>query len=511
MNKNKQLTLNFALSITSFIIGTAITFFLTPYIVGTLGRAAYGFIGLSSTIISYTSLITVALNAMAGRFISINYLQGNINDANKYFASVFYSNLFLSAIISILGVLFLIFINKMLDVPNDLLFDVRLLFSLFTINSVFGLVTGIFGLGTFIKKRLDLSYSRGIIGRFLGASILVCLFTFFSPHIWYYGIHALIMSLYAYITNRIFLRRLTPDLRIKISNYDIKKVIELIKAGSWNIINKLSGMLSHGFDLIFANIFVGAAAMGTFSLSKTLSMMVLGLFGSFSGNFSPELTELYAQNRTNELIAELQKSIKLLSCFSTPILCALYIFTGDFFRLWLPLQDHQFLYLLATLGFLASPFTLPYEGLWNIFTLTNKLKVSSLTLFAESICVFTTVLSSMLLIKDVNMRLIILAGSRTAWGILRNSLFLPMYGAHCLNIKLTTFYRYEFKALFCLVFSCFICYVLKQQININNWLLLIIAVGTCCIISFAINFFFVLDNDDKRYLITTLKNNITKI
>lgn len=179
MNKNKQLTLNFALSITSFIIGTAITFFLTPYIVGTLGRAAYGFIGLSSTIISYTSLITVALNAMAGRFISINYLQGNINDANKYFASVFYSNLFLSAIISILGVLFLIFINKMLDVPNDLLFDVRLLFSLFTINSVFGLVTGIFGLGTFIKKRLDLSYSRGIIGRFLGASILVCLFTFF--------------------------------------------------------------------------------------------------------------------------------------------------------------------------------------------------------------------------------------------------------------------------------------------------------------------------------------------
>jgi O-antigen/teichoic acid export membrane protein len=270
-------------------------------------------------------------------------------------------------------------------------------------------------------------------------------------------------------------------------------------------------MLSHGFDLIFANIFVGAAAMGTFSLSKTLSMMVLGLFGSFSGNFSPELTELYAQNRINELIAELQKSIKLLSCFSTPILCALYIFTGDFFKLWLPQQDHQFLYLLATLGFLASPFTLPYEGLWNIFTLTNKLKVSSLTLFAESICVFTTVLTSMLLIKDVHMRLIVLAGSRTAWGALRCSLFLPMYGAHCLNIKLTTFYRYVLKALFCLVLSCFICYVLKQYININNWFLLIIAVGTCCIISFAINFFFVLDKDDKRFLITTLKNKIPKI
>ena len=69
MNPNKQLSLNFALSIINFVIGTAITFFLTPYIVSTLGRAAYGFIGLSSNIIGYTSLITIALNAMAGRFI----------------------------------------------------------------------------------------------------------------------------------------------------------------------------------------------------------------------------------------------------------------------------------------------------------------------------------------------------------------------------------------------------------------------------------------------------------
>lgn len=508
MNRNKQLTLNFVLSITSFAIGTVITFFLTPYIVSTLGRAAYGFIGLSNNIIGYTTLITIALNSMASRFISISYLQGNIKDANKYFASVFYSNLFLSAIISILGVLFLTFINKLLNVPNNLLFDVRLLFLLFIINSVFGLITGIFGIGTFIKKRLDLSYSRGIIGRFLGASILVCLFSFFAPHIWYYGIHALIISLYAYITNKIFLRRLTPDLRIKISNFDLNKVIQLIKAGSWNIINRLSDMLSQGFDLIFANIFVGAAAMGTFSLSKTLFMMVLGLFGSFSGNFSPELTELYAQNRIDELIAELQKSIKLFSCFSTPILCALFIFSGDFFRLWLPHQDHQFLYLLATLGLFASPFILPYEGLWNIFTLTNKLKVSSLTLFAESICVFTTVLFSMLLVKDVNLRLIILAGSRTVWATLRSSLFLPMYGAHCLNVKLTTFYRYELKSLFCLVLSCFICYALKVYVSISNWFILIIAMGICSIISFMINFYIVLDKDDKRYLITTFKNKI---
>ena len=510
MTSNKQLFLNFTLTTTSFVVSTLITFFLTPYIVSTLGRAAYGFIALSSTIISYTSLMTIALNAMAGRFISLNYIKGEIKNANKYFSSVFYSNLFLSFIILILGLCFLFFINIILEVPYNLLFDVRLLFSLFLFNSVFGLITNIFGLGTFIKKRLDLSYSRSIIGTIFGAVILFFLYYIFPPHIWYYGINAIIISFYIFFTNRIFLKRLTPDLKIKVKDFDLNKVKELISSGAWNVLIKLSNMLSQGFDLFFANIFVGASAMGTFSLSKTLSMMVLGLFGSFSGVFSPQLTELYALNKMDELVEEIQKSIKILSCFSTPILCSVYLFTGDFFRLWLPGQDYQFLYLLATLGFLASPFTLPYEGLWSIFTLTNKLKISSLALLTESICVFTTVLLSMLLIKDVNLRLLVLAGARTVWGIFRSSLFLPIYGAHCLRIRKTTFFRNELKSLICLIISCIVCYFIKGFFYINNWISLFIIVAFSSIIAFSINFIFVLSSSDKKYLICTVKQRIIR-
>ena len=508
MSSNRQLAFNTFLTSANFVIGLTITFFLTPFIVGTLGRAAYGFIALSSTIIGYTSLMTIALNAMAGRFISINYLQGNISDANKYFSSVFFSNLVMSAVIGVMALLFVVFINSILDVPYDLLFDVRLLFVLLVINTIWGLLTNIYGLGTFIKKRLDLSYSRQIIGTFIGSSVLVALFICFPPHIWYYGINSLVLTLYVYCTNRIFLKRLTPELRVRLSDFDLSKVIELVKSGSWNIINKLSNMLSQGFDLLFANVFVGAALMGTFSLSKTLSMLVLGLFGSFSGIFSPELTDLYAKGKIEELVSELQKSIKMLSCFSTPILCVLYLFSGDFFRIWLPGQDYQLLYLLATLGFLASPFTLPYEGLWNIFTLTNKLKVSSLTLLAESIGVFSTVLLTMLFVHDTIIRLIVLAGSRTAWGILRSSLFLPLYSAHCLGIKLTTFYKYELKALLSLITACVITFLIHKVAVIESWTMLAIYALFCGAMAFAINTTIVLSASDKKFLFAQLRKRI---
>ena len=70
---NRQIAVNMVATILSYGISLGISFFLTPYIVSRLGAAAYGFLGLSNNIIGYTSLITVALNSMAGRFVSIHY------------------------------------------------------------------------------------------------------------------------------------------------------------------------------------------------------------------------------------------------------------------------------------------------------------------------------------------------------------------------------------------------------------------------------------------------------
>lgn len=121
MTKNRQMAVNIAATIIAFAVSTGITFFLTPFIVGRLGRAAYGFIGLSSSIIDYTSLITIALNAMAGRSVSISYMKGDKELANKYFSSVFFSNLFFAGVLLLLSTFFLVYIDVLLDVPPDCL------------------------------------------------------------------------------------------------------------------------------------------------------------------------------------------------------------------------------------------------------------------------------------------------------------------------------------------------------------------------------------------------------
>lgn len=65
------------------------------------------------------------------------------------------------------------------------------------------------------KNRLDLSNIRNIIGNLLNACVLVSLFAFFAPHIWYMGIAGMVLTIYTSIANYRLSRILTPELLVK--------------------------------------------------------------------------------------------------------------------------------------------------------------------------------------------------------------------------------------------------------------------------------------------------------
>lgn len=504
--KKNQLSINMVATMVTFAVGLGIRFFLTPFIVGSLGAAAYGFVGLSANILSYTQLITIALNSMAGRFITIAYIEGKIDEANKYFSSVFFANIFLSAFIFLLALGCVIYIETLIEIPSDLVADVRALFCLLTLNTLIGLLTSVWGTATFIKNRLDLSSLRTIFGNVLNAGTLIILFSFFKPHLWYVGFAGLVLTLVVSVSNYQFTRQLTPDLIIRRVNYQITKVKELVLSGLWNVIAKLGDLLDQGFDLLFANIFIGATAMGYFSIAKALPFVILSLFQTIASVFAPVLTSSFAKGEKDRLLSELNRTIRILGFFtSLPIVC-LYAFGDSFYHLWLPSEDYNGLHLLTILGTLTIVIAMPLEALWNIFTITNKLKYSTLTMLANSILTFTTVLSCMYIFDDPKVKLIILASVRSFWGIIRTLTFLPMYGAHCLQLPRHTFYPPIFKTLLCFCISLAIC-LLFRRITIDSWMAFIIVCSISCMICLVLGWFGILNPEDRQKILQ-LKNKI---
>lgn len=498
--QNKQLAINMLAQVVVFLVQMGINFLLTPFIVKSLGVEAYGFVGLSNNIIGYLQLATVALNSMAGRFITIEYHKGNLEQANKYFSSVFYSNVVISAVLAIISIILLVFLEYVIHIPVNLIADVKWLFALLCLNSLLTLVFNVYIVSPFIKNRLDVTSVRNLVSNLIKAAIILILFGFFNSHLWYIGCSTLICGIYLIIANVKIKDKLTPELGVNLRYFDFVKVKTLLASGVWNLIGKLGDLLQRGLDLLFANWFINAAAMGILSITTQIPFIILSVLGLFTSSFAPSLTKDFAKGNLNEMLNEVYKSIRILSISILVPIAILYIYGDVFYKLWMPTQNSLLLQKLTICGTFALLVTSPLDGFWNVFTVTNKIKGSSIFMIINSLVVFLTVLLGLLLTEDITTKMFIIAAVRSLYGVIRGIVFLPIYGAYCMNLKRTFFYKPIIKSLFGVLVTLGICWMLRLLYVPDNWLgffisSLFVAIVSCCIGSILI-----LTKNDKKFI-----------
>lgn len=500
--------MNMASSVAVFVLNLCVSFFLTPFIVGKLGTAAYGFVGLSNNIIGYTALLTVAVNSMAGRFVTVKVHEGDIKQANIYLSSVFFVNVILAAFIMAVLSVIVLFLPDLINIPVELVGDVRVLFSLLALSTCLGLMVGIISVSTFICNRLDFSNIRTLIGTVIRVVVLLLLFGLLPPRLWYIGISVVVMGIYGILTNYWFFRNLTPELIIKRRYFDFQKLKEVTLAGAWNILNKLSEILSRGLDLLLANLFVGATAMGQLSLSQTLPVLVIGFVSTIAGNFAPEFTRLYAKGESFALKTELLTSVRLSSFIVCIPLSIVYAYSDIFYSLWLPTENTKLLYYLTLLGSFASSISMPQEPLWNIFTITNKVKESSLNLLYNSICSIAVLIGAMFIVDDTIIALYIIAGTRTAFGLIRCLTFLPNYGAKCLGFSSSIFYSAIARSFVNIAIITILSLVFKHYAMHISWLSLVTGALFTAFVGVLSATLIVLKKSDRNRILITIKSKV---
>lgn len=502
---NRQIALNMATTIVSYGISLGISFFLTPYIVSKLGAAAYGFLGLSNNIIGYTALITVALNSMSARFISIRYHKGDFEGANGYMASTIVGNCSIALFIVVaLGVL-TVFLEDIINIPPELVGDVKFLFTLLFVNGAVGLCTNFLSLPTFIRNRLDLGNIYGVIGNLLRVVLIIVAYGFFPAHIWYIGAVGLMCTVYSTAVGYGLYRRLTPELSFRFSRFRPRLIWEMSKEGVWNILTQFSSILNQGLELLLANIFISAYFMGLLSITKSLPFLLLGIFAALGCNFHPEAVRLYAEKDKEGLQRMLNKGIRIMGALAVIPSAGVLAFGDIFYASWLPGQDYKLLYeiSLVTMVWLAT--TLPTQTLWYVFTITKTVKHSSIVIVKYGIANCILAIIAVNLIEDDVMKVFAIVGIQSLLGLFRFIFFLPIYGAKVLELPKYAFFKPLLKfmlatavlTVFSLAFKYFF-------INDYNWLTLIEGALFTIIVGMGIVPLFILTRQDCRFLLSRI-------
>lgn len=502
---NKRLTISLVATVVAFLINMGISFFLTPFIVNTIGSEAYGFVSLSQNFTNYAQVVTVALNSMSGRFITIAYHRGDINEANKYLTSTFYANIFMCLVLSIPAIGCVVNLESIVNIATEIVVDVKVLFIFMFLSFFVMLVYSAFANATYIANRKDLEAKRNIESYIIKVVILLGSYLFLKPKVAYVGVAALATSIYILIANVKYLRVLTPDLNVGVEYYSFSKVKELVRAGFWNSFNSLSNILSTGLDLLITNLFISSAAMGTLSIAKQIPAVIQTLIGTIGGVFAPNYTIAYARNDKTDLMCKIRQSMILLGIVSNLCLIVLVVVGKSFFSLWMPNQDPEQLQTLSILTIAGFAVNGCVQCIFNIYVITNKIRANAVVSFVSNVM---TVAIVFVLLKSTDLGIYAVAAVSTVVTILRNLLFSIPYAAHCINERAREFYKPVFCNLIALIVCSMVGTYVVDRLTINSWYSLILTAAVVAMISLIVNVLIITTKKEKLAVITALKGAV---
>lgn len=378
MKNNRQLGINLISSFLSFIISFSISFVLTPYLTEKLGKEVYQFYPLANNFITYMSIITIALNSMAARFITIEVVKKEITNVNKLFTSLLIANVIVCLVLVIPMIFIVIYLQYFLNIPSAALLDVKWLFGLVFISMLIESLGSVYGVSTIATDRIDLNSYKTIIVSISKALFLGVSFVFFAPRLIYVGIAAVLVNLIQFIIQLYYTKKLISYEKIDLKLFDFKVIKELLSSGLWNSLNSLGSTLLVGISLLLTNMYIGDSAGGDLAIVQSLSHVMNTIITLIISVFLPRMFKIYATGDNKLLFNETIFAQKVTGLIGSIPILLLVLFGVDFFNLWVPGQDSQVLYNLLLI--LLFPLFLQ-TNMWvfvNVSVAKNTLKLPAI-------------------------------------------------------------------------------------------------------------------------------------
>lgn len=508
MSNSEKTLLNLVSSLVQFTSQIIISFFLTPYIVNSIGVEANGFIALGNNFISFASLATIAVSSMAGRFITISIQQGRKEEAKRYYTSSTLGNILLSIIICLTAVLFVSKLNEFINIPSHLVTDVKFLFILLIINFGISNAFASFKIATFASNNLYLDSLRDMEAQILRLITLIFLFSLFIPKVFYVAIGGLIATIFIVFFSYYYKKKLLPELNFNLKYFKLDSLWELVSSGIWNTVVNAGILLLNGIDLVLANLYIGSIGMGTLSLSKTVLIVIQQLTSKISNIFTPTLTISFAKKDKSALVSEIKKGMRITSFLVSIPVAILLVYGYNFYSLWVPSEDPMILQLLSVIAISGHLFTNGAEVVNKVFAVYNKLRTFAL------IFLFSGILSALIvviLLQTTKLGIFAIAGVSTVTNIIRNIFIqLPLASTY-MGVKKTTFYPEVVYSVISVFILCIIGSFIGAIISINSWLTLIFSCVLLALFGLIVNFFIVLSKADRITIINMMRKNINKM
>lgn len=511
MGKSKtRLPINIVANVVYIMLSIGMNFALVPYIVRKLGSEAYGFYSISNDFTTYAGIITIALNYMGCRFIAYSFHKSEMKEANKYFSSLFFGDVFLGIVLSIIALFIVGNIDKLLTMPTVLIDDIKYTFLFTFATFIFQVIMNAYTAGMYIKDRMDLYAIKNVVYVVLRALIIVFLYSFFSPRIYYVSLAALGGFFVSAIIDVVFTKKKVPEIKLSFRSYEKKYVGKLISAGGWYSFVSMGTVLSKGVDLVIANQMVDTYSMGLLAISKTAISAFNQLKTAIINVFQPRMIYIYATETLDEFVKSVKEYMLLIGFILYVPLAGLTAFSRTFYCLWLSTYASEQIDMINALtlwGIFTCVFTVIVGCLPELYAIINKLRIPTLVNFAQNIIAF---ILTLILLKITGGNIYIIVAISAIINMLYQFLFGIPYAAKLLNKQWWIFFPTAIKGLAAYGVLVVIFMVVDKLFVVKGWISFGVTALLCGCLGYCISFIILFNSAEKKKVFWIFRNNFRR-
>ena len=332
MNEKKQTKINLYSNTIALLANILVGIYYTPYLVNSLGLAAYGVLPLALIINQYIGVATQTLTHAYTRFYSVALQKGDYYEASKDISTSLVVVLLISLLLVPIGIGIVFNVDSLFQIPSNLLDSSRLLFGYTLLSFIASLLSSLLNVTLYATNRLDLMNVLKIVRAIFKLLLVILAFEIFSKDISFVGLGNLLTEGIILMASIFLFFKFKPSaVRISLALFDRIVLFSILGMSIWVLIQLCGDTLLYRTDNLIINHYWGTEASGALGAISEIGgyvSVVVSVIGSLSG---PLILASFAKGEHDRLNHSLWSNQQLL---------------GVYQLFWLvQFQDVQILYL----------------------------------------------------------------------------------------------------------------------------------------------------------------------
>lgn len=500
----KQFLVNIAASLSLFVLYVIIGIWIVPYLVRHVGISLYGIVPLAESTVKYFVLIAFSLNGALSRYLTIDIQRKDIESASKTFNTAFWGTCFIVVLFFPVIAVFSYFVPTIFNVPAGHEDYSRILFFGVLFGFLVSLIANNLAAFAFAMNRLDIRNGLSAFKLIIRATFIVILFTLFEAKLWQIGFSYFAESVFFLLGAVLISHKLIPEIKIRLSDFDFKRLHSLMSTGIWMLINQIGAVLFLSIDLIIVNRLFGTETSGQYASVLQWSFLLRSMTGTLCSVLTPIIFSYYAHERNQQITEVMKKAVLILGLLLALPIGLLSGLSPSVLSVWL---GPSFAKLGPLLTLMIAPLiiNLTVIPLFSVQVALNKVRIPGIVTFAMGV---------------LNLILAILFPIVFGWGIygvaaagaivltLKNFVFTTLYGSYIAHKPWYTFMSSMIPCLIAASLIAFCSLLIGRSYHINSWFSLFICSAIIGLVYFSVIFISFRNQRDK--ILALLSSGLSK-